>query len=96
MPPRQRHPGPADWFTPVGILLLAATIIGFVVVFYFFFMGTIFILPPGRYLVVMWVAPVAIVALVFFLIAALVLEKCGIPIFRRNRIHDESFDDVDR
>jgi membrane protein implicated in regulation of membrane protease activity len=94
MPQRQRHPGPADWFTPAGVLLLAATIIGFAALFYFYFMGTIFSLPAGSYPVVMWVIPVAIVALVFFFIAARVLEKCGVVIYRRNQIHDESSNEM--
>ena len=94
MPERQRHPGPADWFTPAGILLLAATIVGFVALFYFFFMATIKELPTGRYYVLMWVVPVAIVALVFFLIAAGILEKCGVVIYRRDQLHHDSGTDI--
>jgi len=60
------------------------SIVGFAATFYFFIIGTASDLPAGHYPVVMWVLPAAMVWGGFFLLAAFILEKLGIAIYRRD------------
>ena len=84
MPERERYPGPIEWLTVPGRLLLIAAIVGFVATFYFYFVNTIADFPTGRYPVVMWVLPVAAAWGAFFFLAAFILERLGLSIYRRD------------
>ena len=85
MPERERYPGPIEWFTVAGRLLLMVAIVGFAATLYFFLEMTIPDLPAGSYPVVMWMLPVALAWGAFFFLAAFILEKLGIAIYRRNK-----------
>jgi hypothetical protein len=80
--PQSPHPGPADWFTVPGRLLLVFTLIGCMGLFYWYFMSTAESLPGGSYPILMWVVPVALGGGAFFLAAAFVLERLGVRIYR--------------
>ena len=45
--PQSPHPGPADWFTLPGRLLLVVTLIGCMGLFYWYFMSTAESLPAA-------------------------------------------------
>jgi hypothetical protein len=76
------RPGPADWLTVPGRLLLIFTLVAGAGAFYFYFMGSYDVLPPGSYPVLLWLLPVALAGVAFFWVAALVLERLGVPIYR--------------
>ena len=76
-------PGPAEWLTVPGRLLLIATLAGAAGTFYFYFMQTYGDLPAGRYPVLLWVVPVAAAAVAFFFIASLLLQRLGVRIYRK-------------
>ena len=76
------RPGPADWLTVPGRLLLILTVVGGACLFYFYFIGTYEDLPAGRYPVLLWLVPVGVAAVAFFFVTALVLERLGVRIYR--------------
>jgi hypothetical protein len=76
------RPGPAEWLTVPGRLLLIATLAGGAGALYFYFMAGYEGLPPGRYPVLLWVVPVALAAGAFFFVAAFVLERLGVCVYR--------------
>jgi hypothetical protein len=77
------HPGPADWLTVPGRLLLIVTLVGCMGLFYWYFMSTESSLPSGSYPVLMWIVPVALGGFIFFVGMAFVFERIGIRIYRR-------------
>ena len=83
--PPQRRAGPVEWLTVPGRLLLICTIVGCAGVLYWYFAITLPNLPGGRYPLVVWVVPVLLGAFFFFLIAAFLLERLGVQIYRRDR-----------
>jgi uncharacterized RDD family membrane protein YckC len=80
---RPRYPGPADWFTVPGLLLLIFTILACAATFVWYFLATSDNLPAGSYPIFFWLFPILTGGLFFFLIAAFLLEKLGIRIYRR-------------
>ena len=76
--------GPAKWFTLPGRFLFAFTFFGAVAGFGIYLFRTLDDMPPGRYPLFMWAAPVGIAAFFFFKIVAWILERAGIPIYRRD------------
>ena len=83
-----RRPGPADWLTVPGRLLLIATIAGGTALFCFYFLGTFEELPPGRYPILFWLVPVALAAGAFFFGAALLLERLGVRRLGRDAMRE--------
>src|ERR1051325_5755505 len=79
----QMRPSPVDKLTIPGRLLLILTILLFGGTCFFYFMYVVQDLPSGRYPVFMFWFPVALVSAIFFLIAAWILERLGIPIYKR-------------
>ena len=77
--------GPAEWFTVPGRLLLILTVAGAAALFAWYFLVLVDDLPAGSYPVVVFVAPVAVGAVLFFLSAAFVLERIGVRIYQRGR-----------
>jgi hypothetical protein len=76
------RPGPAEWLTVPGRLLLIACLAAGAAGFYFYFIATYEELPPGSYPVLLWLVPVALAAIAFFVAAAAVLERLGVRIYR--------------
>jgi len=83
--PDHPYPGPIQWLTVPGRLLLIGTIIACGGLLYGYFAHTLPLLPRGSYPVYMWVVPVLLVGLFFFLVTAFLLERIGVRIYRRNR-----------
>ncbi len=67
-----------------GRLLLIGTIVACGAVLYWYVAVTLPDLPGGRYPLIMWVVPVLLAAFFFFLLAAFVLERLGVRIYRRD------------
>jgi hypothetical protein len=84
MADRPRHPGPIEWLTLPGRLLLMFTVVSCGAAFYFYFMATAHDVPAGRYPVLIWLAPIGVGGVVFFVSTAFLLEKLRVPIYRRN------------
>jgi hypothetical protein len=87
-PDENQHPRPADWLTIPGRLLLIFTIIAFGVGVYFFYMsgGPPFFKAGEEYPIIFWIGPVAIAALIFFMLAAFTLQLLGIRIFQKKHL----------
>ena len=75
--------GPARWLTVPGRLLLIATFVGFGGGFGWFLLWAMENLPPGRYPLFALVVPLLVLAVLFFLAAAFVLERVGVAVYRR-------------
>jgi hypothetical protein len=82
---RGQAPGPVEWLTVPGRLLLIATVAGAAGVFAWYFLAVVDDLPPGSVPVLFFLAPVAIGAVVFFFVTAFVLRRGGVPIYRQDR-----------
>lgn len=76
-------PGPAQWLTVPGRLLLIGSLAGAGLIIYFLAANTIRDLPNGVYSLGMWTLPGFLGALIFFAVSSRVLEARGIRIFRR-------------
>ena len=83
--PPEHRAGPIEWLTVPGRLLLIGTVVGCAAVLYWYVAITLPNLPSARYPLVIWVVPVLLCAFFFFLIAAFVLERLGVQIYRRDR-----------
>ena len=79
----RHHPGPADWLTVPGRLLLIFTLVGGMGLFYWYFMSTAESLPSGSYPILVWVVPVALGGVAFFVGMAFIFERIGVRIYRR-------------
>jgi hypothetical protein len=80
---RETHGGPIDWFTVPGRLLFILTNVACAGAFVVYFLAIADDLAPGSYPVLLFVLPVLLAGFFFFLIAAWVLERLGIPMYRR-------------
>jgi hypothetical protein len=80
---RPHYPGHADWFTIPGRLLLICTLIACIGLFYWYFMSTAESLPGGSYPILIWIVPVALAGVAFFVAAAFIFERVGVRIYRR-------------
>ena len=76
-------PGPADWLTLPGRLLLVLTVIGFAGGYVWYTVRGLESLPSGRYPIVFFAFPVLLAAAVFFFVVAFLLERLGVRIYRR-------------
>ena len=76
-------PGPADWLTIPGRLLLILTLIGFAGGYGLYMLWGLENLPRGSYPILFFIVPVLLVAALFFVVTAFVLERLGIHIYRR-------------
>jgi len=74
--------GPVEWFTIPGRLLFIVTSIGCGAGLYGVFFWAVDNLPRGSYPVVLWIAPIALAGVLFFLISAFILERMGVLIYR--------------
>jgi hypothetical protein len=75
--------GPAKGLTPAGRVLLVLTVLGSVGGLAAWFLFTWDPPRPGSHPIIIWLVPVGIVSVFFFFGAALLLEKCGVPVFRK-------------
>jgi hypothetical protein len=80
----QEETGVRKWLTVPGRLLLIGPTVGTMVLGVGWFEYTIEGMPPGQYPVLLWAAPVLLTGGAFFGLAALVLERLGIRIYRKS------------
>lgn len=80
----QEETGVRKWLTVPGRLLLIGSIVGTMALGVGWFEFTMEGMPPGRYPVLLWVVPVLLAGGAFFGLAALVLERLGIRIYRKS------------
>jgi len=69
-------------FTIPGRILFLLTIFGSGALFLWYLMATLPTFPAGSYPIMFWLIPVGLAGFFFFLLAALVLEKLGVKIYR--------------
>ena len=74
---------PLEKLTFVGRLLIIVSLLLFGGVFYYYYLYLAEHLPPGHYMLILFWLPVAIGCVVFFFLAAWLLERCGIRIYKR-------------
>lgn len=77
----ERRPTVIEKLTIPGRVLLLATVLLFGSGFYFSFFFVADNFPPGQYPLVVVLMPTCIGCFFFFLIAAWLLERCGIQIY---------------
>ena len=81
----QAAPGPADWLTVPGRLLLILAVLGFAGGFTWYTVRGLEALPSGRYPILFFAFPVLLAAAVFFFAVAFLLERLGVRIYRRRK-----------
>ncbi len=78
-----RYPGPVEWLTVPGRVLVIITIAGCAGLFLWFTGLTTRDLPQGSYPIAMWILPILVVGFFVFIGTAFAMEKLGVKIFRR-------------
>jgi hypothetical protein len=81
--PEEEPSGLAKRLTLPGRVLLVVTVVGSVGGLAAWFLFTWDPPRPGSHPILVWCVPVGIVSVFFFFGAALLLEKCGVPVFRK-------------
>ena len=66
-----------------GRILFLLILLGWIGVTIAYITDTLPDFPPGRYPLLLWLSPTAVVATLSFWIIALVLERLGIRVYRR-------------
>lgn len=74
---------PIERLTFVGRLLLLGTLVLFGGAFYFYYMYLVEHLPSGHYFLVRFWLPVVVACPIFFFLAAWILGRCGIRIYKK-------------
>ncbi len=77
----ERHPNPIEKLTIVGRILLIVTFLLFGGGFVFSFLFVADNFPPGQYPLIVILMPVGVGCFFFFLVAAWIIEKCGVKIY---------------
>ncbi len=84
-PPRHSdEPLVARLLTIPGRSLFLLTLLAWIGVTIAYITDTLPDFPPGRYPLLLWLTPTAVVAALSFWIIALVLERLGVRVYRRN------------
>lgn len=78
-------------YTPAGRILVVSILLASVAATVYVFYSYFFLLPPGRYsitsLLVLFVSPIALGALILFILGSIVLHKLGYQVHRDNEEH---------
>ena len=77
----ERRPNPIEKLTIAGRLLLVVTLVLFSSGFYFSFLFIADHFPPGSYPLIVILMPTCLLCFFFVLVAAWLLERCGIRIY---------------